>query len=111
MSQSWAVTVGLLIPFIGTTLGSAMVFFMKNEMKPWLQKILLGFAAGVMIAASVWSLLLPSLDASTHLGKLSFLPAAVGFLAGMGFLLFLDSIVPHLHFGAKKPEGIQSRCV
>lgn len=108
MSEFTSVIIGLLIPFVGTTLGSAMVFFMRNEMKEWVQKILLGFASGVMVAASVWSLLIPSLDASAHLEKWSFVPAAVGFLAGMGFLLLLDSVIPHLHLDSDQPEGVKS---
>lgn len=86
----------LLIPFLGTTLGSAMVFFMKNQMNPKLAKILLGFAAGVMIAASVWSLIIPSIDMSENLGILSWTPAAIGFLLGVVFLIFLDFLVPFL---------------
>ena len=108
MSEFTSVVIGLLIPFVGTTLGSAMVFFMRNEMKEWVQKILLGFASGVMVAASVWSLLIPSLEASAHLEKWSFVPAAVGFLAGMGFLLLLDSVIPHLHLDSDQPEGVKS---
>ena len=108
MSEFTSVVIGLSIPFVGTTLGSAMVFFMRNEMKEWVQKILLGFASGVMVAASVWSLLIPSLDASAHLEKWSFVPAAVGFLAGMGFLLLLDSVIPHLHLDSDQPEGVKS---
>ena len=78
---------GLMIPFIGTTLGALCVLFIKNELKPVIQKSLLGFAAGVMVAASVWSLLIPAMEMSDHLGKLAFLPAAVGFLVGMYFFL------------------------
>ena len=81
--------IGILIPLIGTTAGSALVFFLRGEMRPWVQKLLLGFASGVMIAASVWSLLIPAMDMSKELGKLAFLPAAGGFLAGILFLLFL----------------------
>ena len=81
---------GLMIPFAGTALGAAMVFFLKKQMSPNLQKILTGFAAGVMVAASFWSLLQPALESSEGMGKLSFLPAAVGFLIGIGFLLLLD---------------------
>ena len=79
--------IGLMIPFLGTTLGSAMVFFMRKEMKAGVQKFLSGFAAGVMVAASVWSLLIPAMEMSEPMGKLAFVPAAVGFLAGIGFLL------------------------
>ena len=81
------IIIGLLIPFIGTTLGAACVFFQKGELKPPVQKALLGFASGVMVAASVWSLLIPSMDMSQHMGKLAFLPSAVGFLEPIGGLL------------------------
>ena len=96
---------GILVPFAGTTLGSAMVFFMKREMNEKLQKALLGFASGVMIAASVWSLLLPALELSEQRGGVAWFPAAIGFLLGIGFLLLLDTITPHLHFTEEKPEG------
>lgn len=98
----------LLIPFLGTALGSAMVFFMKKEMNQKLEKLLLGFASGVMIAASVWSLLIPSIEMSEEQGGLKWLPASAGFLLGMGFLLLLDSFVPHLHMDSEKPEGVKS---
>lgn len=96
---------GILIPFAGTTLGAACVFFLKNEIKPLVQKMLLGFASGVMIAASVWSLLIPSMDMSEHMGKLAFIPAAVGFGLGILFLLAMDRLIPHLHLGCSEPEG------
>lgn len=96
---------GILIPFAGTTLGAACVFFLKNEIKPLVQKMLLGFASGVMIAASVWSLLIPSMDMSEHMGKLAFIPAAVGFGLGILFLLAMDHLIPHLHLGCSEPEG------
>lgn len=96
---------GILIPFIGTTLGAACVFFMQKAMNITLQKILSGFAAGVMIAASVWSLLIPSMDMAQNLGKLAFLPAAAGMMFGIAFLLFLDRLIPHLHVNEEKPEG------
>lgn len=99
---------GILIPFIGTALGSAMVFFMRRKMSALLQKALLGFASGVMIAASVWSLIIPSIDMAQEQGVLTWLPAAVGFLLGIGFLLVLDSIIPHLHLDKDKPEGVVS---
>ena len=92
-----SVWIGILIPFLGTMLGSACVFFMRQKMDGRVQKILLGFASGVMIAASVWSLLIPAIDMSENLGKLSFMPAAVGFLLGIFFLLFLDRTIPHMH--------------
>ena len=100
---------GLLIPFLGTTLGSAMVFFMKNKMNKKVEKLLLGFASGVMIAASVWSLLIPSIDMAKEQKVISWIPAAVGFLLGIVFLLVLDSIIPHLHLNSNKPEGIKSK--
>lgn len=98
--------IGILIPFAGTALGSAMVFFMKKEMNERLQKLLLGFASGVMIAASVWSLLIPAIDMAEQKGGISWLPPAVGFLLGMGFLLMLDTLTPHLHFTDDEPEGV-----
>lgn len=101
--------IGVILPFIGTMLGSFMVFFLKNNINNKLQKILLGFAAGVMIAASIWSLIIPAIESSTYLGKLSFLPAAIGFLLGIAFLLILDLVIPHLHVNSKKPEGVKSK--
>lgn len=95
---------GLLIPFLGTTLGSACVFFMKKELNPFVQKGFLGFAAGVMVAASVWSLLIPAMDMSARKGKFAFAPAAFGFLVGIGFLLFMDRHVPHLHLDSEENE-------
>ena len=100
------VLLGILIPFAGTALGSAMVFFMKKEMNERLQKLLLGFASGVMIAASVWSLLIPAIEMSEQEGTTAWIPAAAGFLLGMGFLLLLDTLTPHLHFTEDKPEGM-----
>ena len=97
---------GILIPFAGTALGSAMVFFMKKEMNQKLEKVLLGFASGVMIAASVWSLLIPAIDMAEEKGGISWFPPAVGFLLGMGFLLLLDTLTPHLHYNDEKPEGV-----
>lgn len=96
---------GVMIPFFGTTLGAACVFFLKNELKATVQKSLLGFAAGVMVAASVWSLLIPSMDMSGDMGKFAFLPAAVGFLLGIAFLLLMDRSIPHLHLGCEVAEG------
>ena len=92
------IAIGILIPFIGTSLGAAMVFVLKQNISENLQKILTGFAAGVMVAASFWSLLEPALESSAALGSLSFLPSAVGFLIGVGFLLFLDEVTPHMPF-------------
>ena len=101
--------VGILIPFIGTTAGAACVFFLRGELKPKVQKAFLGFASGAMVAASVWSLLIPAMDMSAHMGRLAFIPAAVGFLLGIGFLLLLDEVVPHLHIDTDKPEGAQAQ--
>lgn len=96
---------GLMIPFLGTALGSACVLFMKNRMNPMLQRALTGFAAGVMVAASIWSLLIPAMEQSEAMGKWSFIPAVVGFWLGILFLLVLDRIVPHLHMNSDKAEG------
>ena len=96
---------GLMIPFLGTTLGAACVFFLKNALGTNVQKALLGFASGVMVAASVWSLLIPSMDLSASMGRLAFVPACGGLLAGMAFLLLMDRVIPHLHMGAEKAEG------
>lgn len=96
---------GLMIPFIGTTLGSACVLFMKKELNPLVQKAFLGFASGVMVAASVWSLLIPAMDMSGSMGKFAFIPAAAGLLLGVGFLLIMDKTVPHLHLGSEESEG------
>lgn len=103
------ISIGLLIPFLGTTLGSAMVFLMKKEMNKKVEKILLGFASGVMIAASVWSLLIPSIEMAETQGKIAWIPAAIGFLLGITFLLVLDSVVPHIHLESEKPEGMKSK--
>ncbi len=100
---------GLLIPLLGTMLGASFVFFMKRDMPERLQKALLGFASGVMVAASVWSLLIPSIDMSHGEGAMQVIPAAVGFLLGMGFLLLIDELTPHLHVGSNKPEGLKAR--
>ncbi len=103
------ILVGLLIPFLGTTLGAGMVFFMKNQMNTKVQKLLLGFASGVMISASIWSLMIPSLDMAKEQGEISWLPAAIGFILGIIFLLVLDKITPHLHLNSEKPEGIKAK--
>ncbi|MCM1087690.1 MAG: ZIP family metal transporter [Muribaculaceae bacterium] len=100
---------GLMIPFLGTALGASCVLFMRNSLNPLLEKVLLGFASGVMVAASVWSLLLPAIEMSQGYGKWTFVPASVGFSAGIAFLYGLDKLIPHLHPGGKKPEGIKSR--
>ena len=102
------VFVGLLIPFLGTTAGAACVFFMKKTLGDLVQRSLAGFAAGVMVAASIWSLLIPAIDQSAHLGKLSFLPAFAGFWCGILFLLVLDHLIPHLHVGSEQAEGPKS---
>jgi len=100
--------IGLLLPLLGTMLGSAFVFLMRGEMSVRLQKSLLGFASGVMVAASVWSLLIPSMEMVGDSGRWSVVPAAIGFLLGIGFLLLLDELTPHLHLGSEKPEGLRS---
>ena len=100
--------IGLLVPFLGTSLGAACVFFMKNGLNRLVQKALLGFASGVMVAASVWSLLIPAIEQSEGMGKLSFVPAVLGFWAGVLFLLLLDHIIPHLHQQTDKAEGPKS---
>ncbi len=97
--------VGLLIPFFGTTLGAAMVFLLKDQMGERTERIFTGFAAGVMVAASIWSLLIPSMEQSAEKGKLAFLPASVGFAIGVAFLLLLDEVVPHIHQSSNEEEG------
>ena len=100
-----ALVIGILLPLVGTMMGSAFVFFMKKEIPDRLQKTLLGFASGVMVAASVWSLLIPSIDMAGE----NVVPAAMGFMAGIAFLLLIDELTPHLHVGAQKAEGPKSR--
>ena len=100
---------GLMIPFLGTTLGAGMVFLMKNKINNKLEKGLLGFASGVMIAASVWSLLIPSIEMSKEQNIIEWVPATIGFILGVLFLLLLDNIIPHLHVNSKEPEGIKSK--
>ncbi|MCR4687980.1 MAG: ZIP family metal transporter [Saccharofermentans sp.] len=97
--------IGLTVPFLGTALGSGMVFLMKSELDPKLNRALEGFASGVMVAASIWSLIVPAMEQSEHMGRLAFLPAAIGFWLGILFLLALDHIIPHLHMDSDKPEG------
>ncbi|MCI6908812.1 MAG: ZIP family metal transporter [Eubacteriales bacterium] len=99
----------LLIPLLGTTAGAAMVFFFRGEIGPRVQKAFLGFAAGVMIAASVWSLIIPAIEMAGEQGRTAWLPALVGFLGGVGFLLLLDTVVPHLHVGDDHPEGVSAK--
>ena len=100
---------GILIPFIGTMLGSACVFLLKNKLNDKIQRALTGFAGGVMVAASVWSLLIPAMEQAKGMGKLAFLPAGIGFLLGIFFLLILDSSIPHLHMNAEKAEGPRAK--
>ena len=100
---------GILIPFLGTSLGAACVFFMKKSLSDAVQRSLTGFAAGVMVAASVWSLLIPAIEQSSAMGKLSFLPAFLGFWVGILFLLLLDHVVPHLHAKSGQVEGPKSQ--
>ena len=102
------VFIGILIPFLGTSFGAACVFFMKREMSDGVRRSLTGFAAGVMVAASVWSLLIPSLEQADYMGKLSFIPAFSGFWFGILFLLLLDKIIPHLHAMSGTKEGVES---
>ena len=108
MNQNTIILIGIFIPLIGTVLGSGMVFLLRNGMRPAVQKILLGFASGVMIAASVWSLLIPAIEMAQEKGNIAWIPAAVGFLLGMTFLLVLDSVIPHLHLDKDKPEGVKT---
>ena len=100
------ILIGILIPFIGTSLGAACVYAMKKEISKRTHKILLGFASGVMIAASIWSLIIPAINMSSGMGKLAFVPAAVGILLGVIFLFSLDKIIPHMHIDSNKQEGI-----
>ena len=98
----------VIIPFLGTIIGSALVYLLKDKLNEKLEKILIGFASGVMLAASVWSLLIPSLELAPQVNSISFLPAVIGFLGGIGFLLLLDTFIPHLHLNSDKPEGVKS---
>ena len=100
---------GIMIPFLGTTLGAACVFFMKRSLGDLVQRALAGFAVGVMVAASIWSLLIPAIEQSEDMGKLSFLPAFIGFWSGVLFLLLLDRLIPHLHVGSEQAEGPKSK--
>ena len=104
-----AVFTGLLIPFIGTSAGAACVFFLKKDLKRSVQRALTGFAAGVMVAASIWSLIVPAIEQSNAMGKLAFLPAFMGFWLGILFLLLLDHVIPHLHRSIDQAEGPKSR--
>ena len=100
---------GLLIPFLGTMLGVRTVFTMRNKMNKKIEKLLLGFASGVMIAASIWSLIIPSINMAEEQGKVAWIPASIGFMFGIVFLLVLDSLIPHLHLKSDKPEGVKSK--
>ena len=100
---------GILIPFVGTTLGAACVFFMRKTLSTSVQRALAGFAAGIMVAASIWSLLIPAIKQSENMGTLSFVPAVVGFWIGILFLLALDHLIPHLHVGSDQAEGPKSK--
>ncbi|WP_027215351.1 ZIP family metal transporter [Butyrivibrio fibrisolvens] len=100
--------IGVLVPFLGTALGSAMVFFMKKELSEKLNHALEGFAAGVMVSASIWSLIIPAMEQSASMGKLSFIPAVAGFWIGILFLLCLDELIPHLHMNSDEPEGMKA---
>ena len=100
---------GLLLPFLGTSLGAGCVLFMKHNLSRNVQRALTGFAAGVMTAASVWSLIIPAMDMSESMGKLAFLPAVIGFWCGILFLLLLDSLIPHMHMNSEKAEGLPSK--
>lgn len=100
---------GLMIPFLGTTLGAAMVFLMKNNLNNNVEKVLLGFASGVMVAASVWSLLIPSIEMANEQNNIAWLPATIGFVLGILFLLVLDNLIPHLHINSNEPEGLKSK--
>mgnify|MGYP001753888894 CR=1 FL=1 len=107
--MNWSVFYGILIPFLGTSFGAACVFFMKKEMGDRLQRMLAGFAAGVMVAASIWSLLIPAMEQVGDMGKLAFVPAVAGFWLGILFLLLLDHIIPHLHRNSQRAEGPRSQ--
>ena len=107
--MNWSVFYGILIPFLGTSFGAACVFFMKKELGDRLQRMLTGFAAGVMVAASIWSLLIPAMEQVSDMGKLAFVPAVAGFWCGILFLLLLDHIIPHLHRNSQRAEGPRSQ--
>ena len=99
----------LILPFLGTTIGAASVFFLKDKLNQSVQKMFLGFAAGVMVAASVWSLIIPAINQCEDMGKLAFIPASVGLVIGFAFLLLLDKIIPHLHVNSNSAEGPKSK--
>ena len=106
--MSLDIILGVIMPFFGTSFGAACVFLLREAMPARLQKIMLGFASGVMVAASIWSLMIPSMEMSAHMEKMAFVPAVVGFLLGMGFLLLMDKLIPHLHLDSPQPEGVRS---
>ncbi len=103
--MNFSVLSAVLLPFFGTVVGAAFVFFLKGQMHRKVQRALMGFAAGVMVAASIWSLIIPAMDQSAHMGKLAFLPAFIGVWCGVLFLLILDRLIPHLHLNSSRPEG------
>ncbi len=107
--MNFQAVLGVCIPFVGTAAGAGCVLFLKNDLKDWVQRLLSGFAAGVMVAASVWSLLIPAMDQCEGLGRWAFAPAAAGFWLGILFLLALDTLIPHLHVSSNEPEGPHSR--
>ena len=102
------IILGIVIPFLGTVIGSSLVFLLKDKLNSKVEKMLLGFASGVMIAASIWSLIIPSIDLSED-KALPWLPATIGFLLGVGFLLLLDTVIPHMHLNDNEPEGIKTK--
>jgi len=109
METTFITVLGILLPLFGTVLGSAMVFFLRDKLNPRFSKCLLGFASGVMIAASVWSLLIPAIEMAEEQNTLAWIPAVVGFLLGVSFLLILDIIIPHIHVDSSSPEGAPSK--
>ena len=109
MSNTLSLILGLILPFLGTALGASMVYLLKREINIKVKKLLLGFAAGVMVAASIWSLILPSMEMTTYEGALKILPVTIGFIAGIGMLLLIDKLTPHLHPNTLNPEGPKSR--
>lgn len=102
------VFLGIVIPFLGTSLGAFLVFFLKGKLNEKIEKVLLGFAGGVMVAASIFSLINPAIELASDMGKLSFLPTAIGFIVGILFILLLDTFIPHVHEGSIESEGVQS---
>ena len=102
------IAIGVIIPFLGTALGAFLVFFLRGKMNETVEKILLGFAAGVMVAASIWSLIDPAIELASSMGKLAFIPAAVGFIIGIGFIWLLDTVIPHVHIDSDIAEGVKS---